>query len=89
MVEMINNNNGKQVPGWNTRATKMRIGLIIVSTFLVHCGGTWAYAFFIMIKQGKVSFYEPIRPLLMVEFGLAAALTLIGFSFLGMAIWKR
>ena len=80
-------NNGKQVPGQDTQAAKMRIALVIVSTFLVHCGGTWAYAFFIMIKQGKVSFYEPIRPLLMVEFGLAVALTLMGLSFLGVVIW--
>ena len=65
----------------------MRIALVAASTFLVHCGGTWAYAFFIMIKQGEVSFYEPIRPSLMVEFGLAVALTLMGLSFLGVAIW--
>ena len=80
-------NNGKQVPGQDTQVAKMRIALVIVSTFLVHGGGTWAYAFFIMIKQGKVSFYEPIRPLLMVEFGLAVVLTLVGFFFLGVAIW--
>ena len=80
-------NNGKQVPGRNTQAMRMPIALVIVSTFLVHCGGTWAYAFFIMIKQGKISFYEPIRPLVIVEFGVAVALTLMGLSFLGVAIW--
>ena len=81
---MINN---KRLSRQNTQGMKMRIALVIVSTFLVQCGGTWAYAFFIMIKQGRVSFYEPIRPLLMVEFGLAAALTLMGLSFLGVTIW--
>ena len=80
-------NNGKRVLGQDTQVVKMRIALVVVSTFLVHSGGTWAYAFFIMIKQGKVSFYEPIRPLLMVEFGLAVALTLMGLFFLGVAIW--
>ena len=86
MVEMINN--GKQEPEQDTQATKMRIGLIVVSTFLVHCGGTWAYAFFIMIKRGEVVFYEPNGPWLMAEFGLAVALTLVGLSFLGMTIWE-
>ncbi len=81
-------NNGKQVPGQDTQAAKMRIALGIVSTFLVHSGGTWAYAFFIILQRGEVTFYEPIRPLLMVEFWLAAALTLMGLFFLGVAIRK-
>ncbi|MBA7654366.1 hypothetical protein ES703_62243 [subsurface metagenome] len=81
-------NNGKQIPGQDTRVMRMRIGLILVSTFLVQCGGTWAYAFFIILQQGEVTFYEPNGPLLMVEFGLAAALTLMGLFFLGVAIRK-
>ncbi len=81
-------NNGKQVPGQDTQAAKMRIALVIVSTFLVHSGGTWAYAFFIMLQRGEVAFYEPIRPLLMVEFGVAVALTLLGLFYLGVAIRK-
>ena len=81
---MINN---KRLSRQNTQGMKMRIALAIVSTFLVHCGGTWAYAFFIILQQGKVSFHEPIRPLVIVEFGLAVALTLMGLSFLGVAIW--
>jgi len=83
---MTNNNNDKAFRQ-DTKAMKMRIGLAIVSTFLVHCGGTWAYAFFIIIKQGEVSFYEPNGPLVMAEFGVAVALTLMGLSFLGVAIW--
>ena len=81
-------NNGKQELEQDTQATKMRIGLIIVSTFLVHCGGTWAYAFFIMIKQGEVVFYEPNIPWAIVEFGVAVALTLLALFFLGVAIRK-
>jgi len=64
----------------------MRIGLIIVSTFLVHSAGTWAYTFFIILQQGEVSFYEPNRPILMAEFGMAVAWTLVGIFFLGVAI---
>ena len=66
---------------------KMRIGLIIVSTFLVHCAGTWAYTFFIMLQQGEISFYEPNRPWLMAEFGMAVVWTLVGLFFFGVAIW--
>ena len=67
---------------------KMRIGLIIVSIFLVHCAGTWAYTFFIMLRQGEASFYEPNRLWLMAEFGLAVALTLLGLFFFGVVIWE-
>jgi len=67
---------------------KMRIGLIIVSTFLVHSAGTWAYTFFIILQQGEVSFYEPNRPILMAEFGMAVVWTLVGLFFLGSAIWR-
>jgi len=66
----------------------MRIRIIIVSTFLVHCAGTWAYTFFIILQQGEVSFYEPNRPLLMAEFGMAVVWTLVGLFFLGVAIWE-
>jgi len=66
----------------------MGIGLAIVSTFLVHCGGTWAYTFFIILQQGKVSFHEPSKACLLVELGLAVALTLLGLFFLGVAIWE-
>ena len=67
---------------------KMRIGLVIVATFLVHTAGTWAYAFFVMLRQGEVAFYEPNKLVLMVEFGVALLLTLAGLFFLGMAIWE-
>ena len=66
----------------------MCIGLSIVSAFLVHCGGTWAYAFFIILQQGEVAFYEPNIPLAIVEFGVAVALTLLGLFYLGVAIRK-
>ena len=81
---MINN---KQVSNHSTQGAKMRIGLAIVSTFLVHCGGTWAYAFFIILQQGKVSFHEPSKVCLVAELGVAVTLTLVGFFFLGAAIW--
>ena len=67
---------------------KMRIGLVIVSTFLAHCAGAWAYAFFIMLQQGEISFYEPSRLCVIAEFGLAVVLTLVGLFFLGMVIWE-
>ena len=66
---------------------KMRIGLIIVATFLIHTAGTWAFTFFIILQQGEVSFYEPNRFLLIAEFGLAVALTLLGIFCLGTVIW--
>ena len=82
---MINN---KGLSRQNTQGMKMCIGLAIVSTFLVHCGETWAYAFFIILQQGKVSFYEPSKACLLAELGLAVVLTLMGLSFLGVAIWE-
>ena len=65
---------------------KMRIGLIVVSIFLVHCAGTWAYTFFIVLQQGEASFYEPNRLWLIAEFGFAVVLTLLGLFFFGVAI---
>jgi hypothetical protein len=62
------------------------IGLAAVSAFLVHTAGTWGYAFFIMLQQGEVSFYEPNRPYLMAEFGMAVVWTLLGFVFLAVAL---
>ena len=62
------------------------IGLAVVSALLAHCAGTWGYAFFIMLQQGEVSFYEPNRPWLMAEFGMAVVWTLLGILFLGVAI---
>jgi len=67
---------------------KIRIGLVVVSTFLIHCAGTWAYTFFIMLKEGEISFYEPSRPWVIAEFGLAVVLTLLGLFFLGVVIWE-
>lgn len=67
---------------------KMRIGLVIVSTFLAHCAGAWAYTFFIMLRQGEATFYEPNRLCVIAEFGLAVVLTLVGLFFLGMVIWE-
>lgn len=58
----------------------------MVSAFLVHAAGTWAYAFFIMLQQGEVSFYEPNKPWLMAEFGTAVVWTLAGIFFLVVAI---
>ncbi len=62
------------------------IGLAVVSALLVHCAGTWAYTFFIILQQGEVSFYEPNRPWLIAEFGMAVVWTLLGFFFLAVAL---
>lgn len=62
------------------------IGLAAVSAFLVHSAGTWGYAFFIMLRQGEITFYEPNRPYLMAEFGMAVVWTLLGFFFFVVAI---
>jgi len=62
------------------------VGLAMVSAFLVHSAGTWAYAFFIIIRQGEVAFYEPNKLVLMAEFGIALLLTLAGIFFIGVAI---
>jgi len=62
------------------------IGLVIVSTFLVHTAGTWAYAFFIILLDGEIAFHEPNRPILMAELGMAVALTLAGVLFVIVAI---
>jgi len=58
----------------------------VVSALLVHSAGTWAYAFFIMLQQGEVSFYEPNKPWLMAEFGMAVVWTLLGIFFFVVAI---
>ena len=84
----MTNSNKNNVSRQDTQATKMRIGLVIVSAFLAHCVGTWAYTFFIMIRQGEVAFCEPNKPWVVAEFGLAVAFTLVGLSFLGMVIWE-
>ncbi len=68
------------------RAVIALIGLAMVSIFLVHCAGTWAYTFFIILQQGEVSFYEPNRPWLMAEFGMAVVWTLLSFFFLAVAL---
>lgn len=62
------------------------MGLVVVSTLLVHCAGAWAYTFFIILRQGEVAFYEPVRPILMAEFGMAVAWTLAGIVFLVVAL---
>jgi len=58
----------------------------VVSAFLVHAAGTWAYIFSIMLQQGEVSFYEPNKPWLMAEFGMAVVWTLLGIFFFVVAI---
>ncbi|MDD4876660.1 MAG: hypothetical protein PHQ86_06000 [Dehalococcoidales bacterium] len=62
------------------------IGLAVVSISLIHCGGTWAYVFFNIWQKGKVTFCEPNTFCVIVEFGIAVVLTLLGFFFLGVAI---
>jgi len=62
------------------------IGLAVVSAFLVHCAGTWAYVFFIILRKGEIALYEPNRPILMAEFGMAVVWTLLGFFFLVVAL---
>ena len=43
-------------------------------------------ATFIMLQQSKIYLYEPNRPILMAEFGMAVVWTLMGLFFLGVAI---
>jgi len=62
------------------------IGLAVVSAALVHCAGTWAYAFFIILLDGQIAFHEPNRLISIAELGLAVALTLAGILFLIIAI---
>jgi len=39
-----------------------------------------------MLQQGEVSFYEPNKPWLMAEFGMAVVWTLLGIFFFVVAI---
>jgi len=63
-----------------------KYGLLVVSTFLVHCAGYWAYIFFIMFREGSIHLSEPNRPMLMADFGMAVVWTLVGISFMVVAI---
>ncbi len=68
------------------RAVIVLIGLAVVSAFLAHSAGTWAYAFFIILLDGTIAFHEPNSPILMADLGMAVALTLAGVLFLIIAI---
>ncbi len=68
------------------RRTIVYIGLVAVSAFLVHAAGTWAYIFFRVLRDGKIFLYEPIRPILTAEFGMAVVGTLLGIFFFVVAI---
>jgi len=62
------------------------IGLAVVSAFLVHCAGTWAYIFFIILRDGEVTLYEPSKLIRTAEFGMAVVWTLAGIFFFVAAI---
>jgi len=63
-----------------------KYGLLVVSAFLVHCAGTWAYVFFIILREGHIYLGEPNQPILMAEFGMAVVWTLVGIFFIVVAI---
>jgi len=63
-----------------------KYGLLVVSAFLVHCAGVWAYTFFIILREGEIYLGEPNRPILMAEFGMAVVWTLVGIFFFVVAI---
>jgi len=58
----------------------------VVSAFLVHAAGTWAYIFSIILREGKVTLYEPSTLIKTAEFGTAVVWTLAGIFFLVVAI---
>ncbi|KKL50472.1 hypothetical protein LCGC14_2305130 [marine sediment metagenome] len=63
-----------------------KYGLLVVSAFLVHSAGTWAYIFFIILREGSVRLGESIRPILVSEFVMAVVWTLVGIFFFVVAI---
>lgn len=63
-----------------------KYGLLVVSAFLVHSAGTWAYVFFIILREGNIYLGEPNRLILMAEFGMAVVWTLVGIFFFGVAL---
>ncbi len=63
-----------------------KYGLLVVSTFLVHCAGVLAYFFFIILRDGEIIFGEPTRPILTAEFVMAVVWTLVGIFFMVVAI---
>ena len=46
-----------------------KYGLLVVSAFLVHSAGTWAYTFFIILRRGSIRLGESIQPI-MKKYGL-------------------
>jgi len=56
--------------------------VIIASGFLVWCAGTWAFAFYRILRDGEVRFYEPNIVMLITEFTVAVALALVGVTFI-------
>ncbi len=63
-----------------------KYGLLVVSAFLVHSAGTWAYIFFIILREGSIRLGESIRPILVSEFVMAVVWTLVGVFFFVVAI---
>ncbi len=61
-----------------------KYGLLVVSAFLIHSAGMWVYFFFIILRDGKIIFGEPTRPILMAEVVMAVVWTLVGIFFM---IW--
>jgi len=58
----------------------------VVSAFLVHAAGAWAYIFFRILRDGTIFLYEPILPIQIAEFGMAVVWTLLGIFFFVVAI---
>lgn len=69
-----------------------KYGLLVVSAFLVYSAGTWAYIFFIILREGSIRLGESIRPILMAEVVMATVWTLVGVFFFvvaALALLKR
>jgi len=58
-----------------------KYGLVTVSAFLVHSAGWAAYIFFVILRDGSINLGEPMRPILVAEFGMAVVWSLVGIIF--------
>ena len=69
--------------------TRLAIMTVIASGFLVWQAGTWAFAFYRILRDGYVEFYGPSIAILITEFALAIALTLTGIVFITWVVVKK
>jgi len=55
---------------------------VLLLTFLTYCAGTWAYTFFLIIKDGSVYYNEPVRWIICAEFSTACVITICGLIWI-------